>query len=169
MVAEGDGIIAHGVVGGAQSVAVGQVRNGSALIDVAAVKQENGVVFGIGTCLVHGIGDVGHAVLERRLVAGGRVDKVAVHVGGLKDLDGLHGICFCVDGPFRFTARGDVLALGGIALVEAVGGSDDRIRDRHKVVVVSDLERDRLSRSGCADSQHERQREQERKTFLHFK
>lgn len=33
-------------------------------------------------------------------------DKVAVHVGGLKDLDGLHGICFCVDGPFRFTAPG---------------------------------------------------------------
>ena len=63
----------------------------------------------------------------------------------------------------------DVLALGGIALVEAVGGSDDRIRDRDKVVVVRDLERDRLSRSGCADSQHERQREQERKTFLHFK
>ena len=63
----------------------------------------------------------------------------------------------------------DVLALGGITLVEAICGSDDRIRDRDKVVVVRDLERDRLSRSGCADSQHERQREQERKTFLHFK
>lgn len=46
----------------------------------------------------------------------------------------------------------DVLALGSITLVEAVGGSDDGIRDRHKIVVVSDLERDRLSRSGCADS-----------------
>lgn len=61
----------------------------------------------------------------------------------------------------------DVLALGGITLVEAICGSDDRIRDRDKVVVVSDLERDRLSRSGCANSQHERQREQKPKKLLH--
>ena len=88
-----------------------------------------------------------HASLNhgRNVRDGEDVRSVAVLVGEDQVLAVLAPINALI---ILFELNLDVLAFGGVTLLKTLSGGNDSIRDRHKVIVVSDLQGDGFSHRG---------------------
>ena len=69
VIAEGEGVVVHLIHRGAHRSAVEQIGRRRALIHIAAVEQQNVVVFPGCSCGIHALRNICKAILERSLVA----------------------------------------------------------------------------------------------------
>ena len=122
VVAQGHGVIAHGVIGGTQGGAIGQVGVGNALVDVAAVQKQNAGIVLIGPGVGHDFGQIGQAVLEGLLLVAGHIGDMSMHVRGLEDLDGV---------PAVIVVGGGLRALSGSRVLRGKGRGDQRQDHNH--------------------------------------